>query len=412
MTYEESIQLLYNQFQSFQKKGKQAFSGKLGPIKSLCEKLNNPQDNYPVVHLAGTNGKGSTASVIASIFKEHGLTTGLYTSPHLYDFRERIRVDGKMITKKDVAKLTQDLIEKNQNQPLSFFEMTTAMAFQYFSDQKIDVAVLETGLGGRLDSTNICKNKLAAVITPIGMDHTNILGDHLTEIAMEKAGIIPEAKFCITSMENDEVNPALNKYCDDHNIPFTVLSAPKKNYSSDLDGEYQQQNIHLGVEAAVRCLELLNKELSEDKIKGSLLNIKFNSGLIGRYEKVGSSPDIIFDVAHNEQGVTSLFKSIDRKNYNAYHLVCGFSSDKDLKSIFKIFNDQRHFKYYLTTPGGERGIEKKHYQQLIERLSLAEYYYFEHPQHALNSAQKKAKENDLIIVFGSFFLFEKIDLIL
>lgn len=409
MTYTEAIDLLYQQFVSFHKEGKKAFSGKLEPIQKLCDELNNPQNKYPVIHVAGTNGKGSTCAVIASLLKQHGLKVGLYSSPHLYDFRERIRVNGEMISKEKVSFYTQELMSLSKDLPLSFFEITTAMAFLYFHEEKVDVAVIETGLGGRLDATNINENKMAAVITPIGLDHVDILGNNIEEIAREKAGIVPKANFCFNSSQNTHLSSILDNVCNKNGVKFTQLKAPKSKYKSDLNGSFQQNNIHLAVETVKHIASEFGLKYDVNLAQKALLSITKNSGLRGRFEKVSTQPDIYFDVAHNEQGIISLFDEIKAMNYNKVHWVCAFSKDKDLKSIFKHFVKTSKHQYYLTTTGTERGIVKEQYEELMRSLG-EKTTYFEHPNKAFEKAKKRASPNEVIVVFGSFFLFETIQL--
>lgn len=409
MTYTEALDFLYNQYVSFHKLGKQAFSGKLEPIQLLCDKIKNPQNNYPVIHVAGTNGKGSTASVIAAILNKTGLKVGLYTSPHLYDFRERIRVNGEMMHQDSVVKWTQILKEQGKDLPLSFFEITTTMAFAYFDEEKVDVTILETGLGGRLDATNIVKNKIASVITPIGLDHIDILGNTIEEIAGEKAGIIPRSKFCLTNNSIPSVVEVIKSACQKNNSEIIELPVQKNQYKTDLLSDYQQMNIHLAFYLCKNACPYLNVEFDENAALAAIQNVKSLSGLMGRFEKVSSSPDIYFDVAHNEEGVKHLMNEIKHLKYKKVHFVFGASKDKDLNKMAQHFITQNaHF--YFTPTNNMRTAVQSQYQELMNILNL-EAIFTENPQQALSKAISNASTEDIIVVFGSFFLFENLKVI-
>ena len=301
----------------YQRQGSTAFKKDLTNIKAFCSVLNEPQNTYPCIHVAGTNGKGSTSHMISSVLQTAGYKVGLYTSPHLKDFRERIRINGQPIDETTVI----DFIESHQSflehQQLSFFELTVGMAFDYFATQKVDIAVIEVGLGGRLDSTNII-NPLVSVITNIGLDHTQFLGETLKEIAFEKGGIIKKETPLVIGEFQEEVIEVFQDLAKTVNAPiFIAEQLIGETYETDLLGMYQLNNI----KTAVQCLLLLDQmgfEISHDLIKEGLKNVSRNTGLQGRWQVLGENPKVICDTAHNREGLLMVMSQLDQEVFKKF----------------------------------------------------------------------------------------------
>ena len=314
----------------YQKKGAQAYRADLSGMQEFCDYLKKPHDQIKTIHVGGTNGKGSTAHIMASILQEHGLKVGLYTSPHLKDFRERIRINGDLIEKgfvKDFVKKHRTYLELHS---LSFFEMTVGLAFCYFSNKKVDIAVIEVGMGGRLDATNLIKPEFC-VITNIGFDHTQFLGQNLAEIAAEKAGIIKPNTPIIIGLTQLETKVVFQKKSNELNA--NIIFSDQRDtieYATDLAGTYQKQNIQTAVEG----LSHLNGfELDPRKLERGLINVVANTGIRGRWEVLNNAPVIVADVAHNKEGLEYTLSQIDSYSYNNLYLVLGFVKDKKVDEI-------------------------------------------------------------------------------
>ncbi len=338
----------------YQRQGKIAFKKDLTNIIALADHLNNPQNKFKSIHVAGTNGKGSTSHMIASILQEAGYKVGLYTSPHLIDFRERIKINGNVIGKKEVI----NFIDKNQSfiekQQLSFFEMTVGLAFEYFASKKVDIAVIEVGLGGRLDSTNIIMPEVS-VITNIGYDHMQMLGETLSEIAFEKAGIIKKGIPVVISEKQIAINDVFTKIAEEKHAQISYAEVEvKENYKSDLLGNYQKKNI----KAAVQTIKILNKKgykVLSKHIKTGLLNVVKNTGLLGRWQVIQADPKIICDTAHNKEGLRHVIDQLTKLSYDKLHIVLGVVNDKDLDSILPLF--PKNAMYYFCRPDIPRGLD-------------------------------------------------------
>lgn len=428
MTYAETLDFMYTRLPMFSRVGSIAYKKDLGNTLALCSAIGNPQEKIKCIHVAGTNGKGSVSHMIASVLQAANFKTGLYTSPHLKDFRERIRIDGDMCSESFVI----DFIEKIKShieiiQP-SFFEITVAMAFDYFAKNNVDVAVIETGLGGRLDSTNII-TPLVSVITQIGFDHTNLLGNTLKEIAAEKAGIIKENIPAVLGEMNAETMSVFEQTALQKNAPF-FPSAKKRyvedwqynnhlleiivvdsstndheQYALDLTGIYQVKNI-LPVLETIHQLQLSGFSISTTQIKKGLSAVKRSTGLHGRWEKIHSSPDIILDVAHNADGINVLKEQLEYWHYNRIHIIFGMVNDKDTDGILNALPKQA--SYYFTKASIPRAMPEVQLAAKAAEKGLIGKSY-SHVSLAMQEAMAHAHKEDLILVCGSVFLIAEVE---
>jgi dihydrofolate synthase/folylpolyglutamate synthase len=423
MTYPQAIDYLMSTLPMFSKIGKAAYKKDLTNTIALCDFLGNPQNNFKSIHIAGTNGKGSTSHMLASVLQSAGYKTGLYTSPHLKDFRERIKINGEMIKEEFVSAFVdriQPLIEKIEP---SFFETTVAMAFQYFHEEKVDIVVIETGLGGRLDSTNII-HPLLSVITNIGWDHMNILGDTLEKIAIEKAGIIKdstpvvigEAEGIVRSIflekavnanapivfANDQFH-AIDWQYKHHELVVEVAigqTGEKKFYHLDLPGIYQTKNLVTAL-AAIHELEKIGFVLYDSQIKNGLRSTKRQTGLHGRWELIHDHPAVILDVAHNPDGINQLLRQLELIEPKHLHIIIGLVRDKEIDQVLALL--PKYAQYYFTQAQIPRALPA---EQLFEAASEFELKgeVFNEVNAALGLAMKNASRDDLILVCGSVFV--------
>lgn len=399
--YSNALQWLFSQFPSYQNIGASAYKPDLGNIRLLCAFFDNPQDELKLIHVAGTNGKGSVCSMLSSILTESGEKTGIFTSPHIHDFRERIRINGEMISEEAVISFCNHLRASSLDFEPSFFEITCCMALVHFKRNNCSIAVIETGLGGRLDATNII-TPILSVITNISLEHTQFLGNDLTSIAGEKAGIIkPHIPVVIgrSSIETHEVfkNKAIKEsaeiiFCDDLPLP-DASTLP-------LLGHYQQENART-VYAAVNVLNDHGFHLTETHILQGLKNVKVNTGIFGRMEVIQRNPLIILDVSHNEEGIRSTLDFIQSQLKGKLHLIYGSSADKDISSIVSLFPKDASLAFCAFSNARSLQVEQ------LENLAAGI-----HPKpsmhtnihEALKDAKKNASANDTVFVFGSFFL--------
>lgn len=402
MTYKETLDWMFGQLPMYQQKGSAAFNAKLDNIIHFCNVLDNPEKKFKSIHVAGTNGKGSSSHMLASILQEAGYKVGLYTSPHLKDFRERIKINGKPVSKKFVV----DFIAQHQSyfeyHKLSFFEMTVGMAFTYFAEEKVDIAVIEVGLGGRLDSTNIITPEVS-LITNIGMDHTRFLGDTLEKIALEKAGIIKPKVPVVISETQPETKMIFNLIA--HQLKSDIVFADQEQFSgfkTDLLGEYQQKNIK-GVVACIH--QLKNFEVPEQAVSKGLNKVVENTGLLGRWQVLQNHPLVVCDTAHNKEGLQLVLKQVQEQDYDQLHFVLGFVNDKDVGSILTLF--PKNAKYYFVRPSIPRGMDALKLQELAEEQGLMGRVC-ESVEEGLNKALKKADSSDMIYVGGSTFVVAEV----
>tara|TARA_R110002167_G_scaffold348004_1_gene559142 strand:+ start:736 stop:1947 length:1212 start_codon:yes stop_codon:yes gene_type:complete len=402
VTYKQTLDWMFLQLPMYQNKGKVAFNSKMDGINSLASHLNNPHKKIKTIHVAGTNGKGSSSHMLASVLQEAGYKVGLYTSPHLKDFRERIRVNGKKVGKKWVV----DFIDENQSffetNKLSFFEMTVGMAFSYFANENVDVAVIEVGLGGRLDSTNIITPEVS-LITNIGFDHTDMLGDTLAKIAYEKAGIIKRNIPVVISEFNEETAPVFKETANRLNAK--IVFAQEKIFSTykiGLLGSYQQKNIK-GVLAALSELESF--KIDEEHIVKGLEKVVENTHLMGRWQQIGTKPTIICDTAHNKEGLAFVLNQIQEQEYEKLHVVVGFVKDKDIDAILPLFPSNA--TYYFCKPKIYRGLDEKILLDRGVMFNLIGKTY-KSVNKAFKAAKKQASKNDFIYVGGSNFVVAEV----
>ncbi|WP_343798588.1 folylpolyglutamate synthase/dihydrofolate synthase family protein [Gaetbulibacter jejuensis] len=404
MNYQDTINWMFSQLPMYQRQGKSAYKADLHNTQVLAEHLNHPEFKFKTVHVGGTNGKGSTSHMLASVLQEAGYKVGLYTSPHLKDFRERIKINGKEVSKQFVISFIKKHKPFFEQHTLSFFEMTVGMAFDYFSKKKVDIAIIEVGLGGRLDSTNII-SPLVSVITNIGLDHTQFLGDTLKKIAVEKAGIIkPNIPVVIgeTQIETKSVFTETAKnnnseiYFADQNITSIL--------DSDLKGSYQQKNIKTVLQT-LQILKQNNFNISQKNIALGLNSVVSNTGLKGRWQILQESPKVICDTAHNKEGLTYVVNQLKTEVYNKLHIVFGVVSDKDLSTIIAIL--PKKATYYFCRPNISRGLDENNLKHTFKVHGFAGKSYSS-VNEALSNAKKSAKPEDLIYVGGSTFVVAEI----
>ena len=436
MRYQETIDYLYTRLPMFSRIGAAAIKPNLDNTIAICKFLGHPEKKIKTIHIAGTNGKGSTSHMLASIFQEAGYKTGLYTSPHLYDFRERIKVNGQMCSQDFVIDFTNKIKPCIEKIEPSFFEITVGMAFDYFVQEKVDIAIIETGLGGRLDSTNVIEPELS-LITNIGFDHMALLGNTLEAIASEKAGIIKKD----TTVVIGALDPATKKVFEDKanlenaaiyfaenfiefksfqnnwqnalfefNQPLIhLLDAPlfPKNFTieCDLPAKYQAKNLK-AVLVAAQLLSTMGWKLTAGKVMKALSQIKKNNGLMGRWECIHDRPRVILDVAHNEHGVHALLEQLTSLQYQQLHIVTGMVKDKDVQSVLQLL--PKNALYYFTQSHIPRALPVNELADQAAAIGLNGHSY-EDVNLALKNAIKNANHNDLILVIGSVFLVAEVD---
>lgn len=397
MSYQETLDWMFAQLPMYQQKGVTAYNGKLQGIQSFASHLGEPQKNFRSIHVAGTNGKGSSSHMLASILAEAGYKVGLYTSPHLKDFRERIRINGVMIPEKEVVLFIRENKKYIERNHMSFFEMTVAMAFEYFSKETVDIAVIEVGLGGRLDSTNIITPEIS-LITNIGMDHTDLLGDSLEKIAYEKAGIIKPYTPVVISEKQKETTRVFMEVAQSQQAELIFAEEMiTKTYSTSLLGAYQKKNI-VGVVAVVNTLSDFRVE--EEDITAGLAKVVENTGLLGRWQLLGESPGIIADTAHNGEGLQLVLDQLLQQEYDQLWMVLGFVKEKNLDQILPMFPKNAH--YLFCRPNIPRGMDADYLQKKAAEFGIKGKVY-PSVSSALETAKKEAKKNDLIFVGGSNF---------
>lgn len=404
MNYKETLDWMFAQLPMFQRQGKTAFKKDLTNSLDFSKHLNYPEKKFKSIHVAGTNGKGSTSHMLASVLQEAGYKVGLYTSPHLKDFRERIKINGKEINEDDVV----NFIEKNTSflteHKLSFFEMTVGLAFDCFAKHKVDVAIIEVGLGGRLDSTNIITPEVS-VITNIGFDHTQFLGETLPEIAFEKAGIIKNGVPVVIGEFQEEIFPIFEKIANEKESSlFLAASNDQNNYQSDLKGIYQVHNIKTAVQT-IAILKTKGFNISEENIENGLQKVVENTKLLGRWQILKVQPKVICDTGHNKEGLQYVFKQLQQESFQKLHIVLGVVNDKDLNSILPLF--PKNANYYFCKPNIPRGLSEEELQVQCLKFGLIGKVYTS-VNEAYNEALKSAKINDLIFIGGSTFVVAEV----
>jgi dihydrofolate synthase/folylpolyglutamate synthase len=396
--YQELLDWLFVQMPNYQVDGQKAYKPGLENITKLCNYFGNPQEKLKMIHIGGTNGKGSTSNMLASVLQEQGYKVGLYNSPHLIDFTERIKINGENCEKEFVF----DFIQKLRNLPEeikpSFFEFTTIMAFEYFHQKKVDFAIIEVGLGGRLDSTNIIK-PLVTAITNVDLDHQNILGDTLEEIATEKAGIIKANIPIISGDDRDLVKNIIQQNAIENQSRFINATEIFTDFVTDLKGNYQKKNIRV-VLALVDELRQQNIEISERSVEKGLMNVHQNTKFIGRWFQFSENPLIICDTAHNQAGLEMVFAQLnDLDKYK--HIVLGFVNDKKIDEVLKIL--PKNAQYYFVKPAINRGRNPKDYEDLLISAKI-DFQIFETVDAGFQAAKNTCKAEEMIFVGGSNFV--------
>ena len=429
-TYDEVINYLYDHLPYYQRSGQSVYKDSLDNTIALDSMFGHPHKSFRSIHVAGTNGKGSVSHMLASILKEAGYKTGLYTSPHMKDFRERIRINGEMIDKEFVVEFVARFLSLNTEKKVepSFFELTVMMAFDYFSTNQVDIAVIEVGLGGRLDSTNIIRPELS-VITNISLDHTYFLGDTLGKIALEKAGIIkrnvhviigethPQTSLIFTGIAKDlgapigfadqNFNSGIGLFSIDNRQVFTVRSGGRVAYENiklDLLGSYQSKNI-CTVLASVEELRTHGWTIPETAIRKGLNNVCENTGLMGRWQIIGSNPRIICDTGHNEGGIREVVSQIRQTPYKKLHFIIGMVNDKDIAGVLHLLPNEAI--YYFTKASIPRALDEKQLMKMAAFFKL-QGSSFPTVQEALAAARQNADIDDLIFVGGSTFVVAEV----
>lgn len=404
MTYQDTLDWMFSKLPMYQRQGKAAYKADLSNIMLLANHLNNPQNNLNCIHVAGTNGKGSTCHMLASILQESGLKVGLFTSPHLKDFRERIKINGICINESFVMEFIQQNRLFLENNSLSFFEMTTGMAYDFFEEEKVDIAVIEVGLGGRLDSTNII-TPLISVITNIGLDHTQFLGDTIEKIAIEKAGIIKPKTPVVIGETHKKTETIFRDIAQQNNAKISFADKKKINeYSTDLLGLYQKKNVKTSLETIIQ-LNKLGYKISDKDIVSGLLNVVKNTGLLGRWHVLNNNPKIICDTAHNREGLTMTMNQLSKESFDKLHIVLGFVNDKDLSSIIHLF--PKKARYYFCMPNVPRGMPAENVEAYFYQFNF-NGGCFNSVKSAYNAAYKAASKNDVIYIGGSTFVVAEI----
>ena len=401
MTYQETIDWMFSQLPMYQRQGKAAFKKDLTNIIAFCDVLQNPQNTFKTIHVGGTNGKGSTSHMISSILQEAGYKVGLYTSPHLKNFTERIRINGEEINKEYVADFITNNKKFLEKQQLSFFEMTVGLAFDYFASQKVDVAIIEVGLGGRLDSTNIITPEVS-VITNIGYDHMQFLGDTLPEIAFEKAGIIKNNTPAVIGEKQEEVLSVFMNKAAELNANISFASDEKYDFETDLLGIYQIKNGN----TAIHAIHALKKfKISDRAIKNGLKNVVKNTNFKGRWQILQENPTVICDTAHNKEGLTYVINQLVNQKYEKLHVVLGVVNDKKLDDVLSFF--PQNANYYFCKPNIPRGLDEKELELQANQFNLYGTTY-DSVNEAYAAALLKAKNKDLIFVGGSTFVVAEV----
>ena len=427
MTYKQTLDFMFSKLPMYQRQGDSAYKANLETSLAFDDYLKNPHKNYKTIHIAGTNGKGSVSHMLASILQSAGYKVGLYTSPHLKDYRERIKINGLKISEEYVIKFVSKNNKFILKQKPSFFEMTAFMAFEYFASEKIDIAVIEVGMGGRLDSTNVI-NPILSIITNIGLDHTKFLGNNLNSIAVEKAGVIKhktpviigktqaetKAVFLQKAKENNsEIFFADDFYTANYSL-FTIdnlqnifitnnFTKSQKNYFIDLLGDYQKENII----TVLKAYDVLKNKItiSDDDLKNGIKNTVKNTELLGRWQILSQNPKIICDTGHNYDGIKFIVNQINNTPYKNLHLVLGFVNDKDYKSLINLF--PKTAKYYLTKANIPRSLNE---DELCNYASSKSLDYTKHKtvSEALANAKNNALTDDLIFIGGSTFIVAEV----
>ncbi len=396
--YQEAVDWLFVQVPNYQIDGEKAYKPGLDNIKKLCDFFGNPQDKIKTIHIGGTNGKGSTSNMLASVLQESGYKTGLYNSPHLVDFTERIKINGQNCDKEFVYGFIQKLKKLPSEIRPSFFEFTTIMAFEYFFQNKVDIAIIEVGLGGRLDSTNII-NPLVSAITNVQLDHQNLLGNTIEEIAFEKAGIIKKKVTIISGDENPSVKEIIKQKAIDVKTDLVDATDITTDLVSDLKGNYQKKNIRVVI-ALVNEMKKRGFNITDENLKSGLLNVHQNTNFIGRWFEFSKEPLIICDTGHNRAGLEEVFKQLNEYPQSK-HIILGFVNDKKIDDVIPMLPVEE--KFYFVKPNINRGRHPREYEDLLKKSNL-KYKIFDSVQEGYLAAKQNYIESEMIFVGGSNFV--------
>lgn len=401
MNYQETTNWMFNQLPMYQHQGASAYKKDLTNVVLLADHLDNPHKKIKCIHVAGTNGKGSTSHMLASVLQEAGYKTGLYTSPHLIDFRERIKINGTEISEDFVCEFIAEHKSFFEANDMSFFEMTVGLAFDYFAKENVDIAIIEVGLGGRLDATNII-TPLVSVITNIGIDHVQFLGNTLELIATEKAGIIKSGIPVVIGEYTPETKPVFLAKAKENNAEIYFSSdLISETYPSDLIGDYQEHNKKTVIETFKILNEQTDFKITNENIKSGLLQVVKNTGLLGRWQQLGENPKIICDTAHNKNGLEIVLKQIQKETFEKLHIVLGVVNDKDLSEVLPLF--PKNATYYFCRPNIPRGLNAFELQQKAQQFSLIGKTY-DSVTEAFSEVKLNSSKNDFIYVGGSTFV--------
>jgi dihydrofolate synthase / folylpolyglutamate synthase len=404
MTYQETVQYLFNQLPIYQRIGAAAYKADLQNTMALCSLLDHPERKFKSIHVAGTNGKGSVTHMLASIFQEMGYKTGLYTSPHFLDFRERIKINGKMISEEFVVTFVQENKANFKNIKPSFFEMTVALCFDYFAKEKVEIAIIETGLGGRLDSTNVIVPELS-IITNISFDHTNLLGNTIEKIAFEKAGIIKENVPVVIGKTHKEAYAVFKKKTKDtDSLIYFVEDNQIEPLETDLMGDYQHENSQT-VHLAVEVLKKNGYSIPEKKLNKGVKNVLKNTGLLGRWQELGQNPLMVCDMCHNEAGVKYVVDQIKKVNYKKLHMVWGCVNDKSIDDILVLL--PKDATYYFCKANIPRGLNEDDLKNQANSFGLIGERFIS-VSKAFSAAKLNAKKDDFIFIGGSAFVIAEV----
>lgn len=402
MTYKETLDWMFTRLPMYQRMGKSAFNAKLDNSLAFSRHLGQPERNFKTIHVAGTNGKGSSSHMLASILQEAGYKVGLHTSPHLKDFRERIKINGKPVSRNFVIHFIGKNLEFLNANRLSFFEMTVGMAFDYFAMGKVDIAVIEVGLGGRLDSTNIIEPEVA-LITNIGYDHVAILGNTLEQIATEKAGIIkPNIPVVISEYQKETAKIFTKIACKSQSKITFASEVGLKDYKTSLLGNYQSKNVK-----GVLCVlsELRGFQIEENHIRNGLQRVVENTGLMGRWHILGNRPLVVCDTAHNTEGLSLVMDQLKRQTFNVLHVVIGFVKDKNLDAILPLL--PKNARYYFAQPNIPRGLDVTVLRNKCLEVNLKGRPYVS-VKSAYRSALRSANADDVVFIGGSTFVVAEV----
>ncbi|AEV98442.1 dihydrofolate synthase [Niastella koreensis] len=429
MNYEQATNYLFTRLPMFSRIGAAAYKKDLTNTLRLCEHLGNPQTKFKSIHIAGTNGKGSTSHMLAAVLQTAGYKTGLYTSPHLRDFRERFRVNGEMIDKDFVVEFVERIQPVIDEIEPSFFEITVAMAFEYFVQQGVDIAVIETGLGGRLDSTNVVIPEVS-VITNIGWDHMNLLGDTLSAIAYEKAGIIKAGVPVVIGETSEESKPVFEQVAGEKNAPLyfadtqryvaewkyehhqlkleVATSSPdvRNSYQLDLPGYYQTKNC-ITVLEVIYHLQKAGYKITEEHIQQALRQVKKLTGLHGRWEVIHANPVVVLDVGHNEEGIKQITAQIEISEYQHLHIVIGLVKDKEIEKVLTLL--PKEATYYFAAAQIPRALPANELAARAHAVGLNGHAYSD-VNTAVKEAMHRAEKKDMILVCGSVFVVGEVSL--